>query len=375
MPRWLSFLTVNSWLALLFGYWHFLGRISFFEHFDGDYRCVPSANNAKELFQAMNIINDRAAMRRHRRQLPSLKALRTFEAVAHYQSFTKAADELAVSQGAVSHQIKLLESALGLQLLIRHPKGISVTVEGTRLKEVCGDAFDEIGNVALLIRRDVRAQVLKVRAGPFFAMEVIAPRVASFLKRNPGLQLHLSNMDADSASQGVEDVQIKYCVHPPAGTYSLELLKEKLVPICAPALLEDVETRVEIIRRPEIARLHYRDLGEWQSWLIRYGFGDCRANSNLFFDDQHTLLAAVRSGQGIGLADRALSEDDVERGRICVVSEEFIEPEASYKFICAQERLRTHSTLEHFRNWLVNEIAQVQEKLAPRWREGPEFLS
>ncbi len=319
----------------------------------------------------MNQINDRRVIRRHRRQLPSLKALRTFEAVAHHQSFTKAADELAVSQGAVSHQIKLLESALGLQLLIRHAKGVSVTVEGARLKEVCGHAFDEIGDVASLIRRDVKAQVLKVRAGPFFAMEVIAPRVASFLKRNPGLQLHLNNLDADS--QSVEDVQIKYCVHPPEGTYSLEILKERLVPICSPALLEGIETPVEIIRRPEIARLHYRDLGEWQSWLTRYGFGNGRANSNLFFDDQHTLLAAVRSGQGIGLADRALSEEDVERGRICVVSEDFIQPEASYKFICARNRLTAHSTLEEFRDWLVNEIAEVQEKLASRWREGPGF--
>lgn len=71
----------------------------------------------------MNITNDRTVVRRHRRQLPSLKALRTFEAVAHHQSFTKAADELAVSQGAVSHQIKLLESAVGLPLLIRHARG------------------------------------------------------------------------------------------------------------------------------------------------------------------------------------------------------------------------------------------------------------
>ncbi len=303
-------------------------------------------------------------VRRYRRQLPSLKALRTFEAVAHHHSFTKAADELAVSQGAVSHQIKLLESTIGLQLLVRHAKGVSLTVQGARLKEVCGQAFDEIGDVVILIRQNVKAQVLVVRAGPFFAMEVIAPRVASFLKLNPGLQLHLNSMDSDAASQGDEDVQIKYCTSPPAGTYCLEVLKEKLVPICSPVLLVGVEPPTQIFERPEIARLHYREPADWQTWLTQYGFDTARANFNLFFEDQHTLLAAVRSGQGIGLADRSLIQNDVQRGAICVVSEDSIQPEGSYKFICAREQLVANSNLERFRDWLASEIAEVQQKMS-----------
>lgn len=301
-------------------------------------------------------------MRHLRRHLPNLKALRTFEAVAHHRSFTKAAAELAVSQGAVSHQIKLLESALGLPLLVRSAKGVGVTVEGALLKEVCGRAFDDIGEVASFIRRNRETQILKVRAGPFFAMKVVVPRISGFLTQNPGLQFHLNNSDADPGAPAGEDAQISYCVHPPAGSYWIEVLRERLVPVCSPALSASAARPADIIGRPGIARLHYRDVGDWRDWLGRHGLAEREAKANLFFDDQHTLLAAVRGGQGVGLADRALIQDEVERGRICVVSESYSQPAASYKFICARERLMPRSPLERFRDWLVGEIAELQKK-------------
>ncbi|WP_235889773.1 LysR family transcriptional regulator [Brucella haematophila] len=217
-----------------------------------------------------------------RRRLPSLKALRAFEAVSHCQSFTAAAEELAVSQGAVSHQIKLLEQALGCQLLIRGPRGVTVTAEGALLTEVCSRAFDEIGAVTTLIGQDNRAQILRVRAGPFFSMEVIASRIAGFLKQNPGIQLHLNNLDIDSIAQDREDAQIKYCLHAPPGAYSIDLLTEKLVPVCSPALLEGVANPEGLLTNPDIPRLHYRDMSDWKRWIGQHGLGDIAANSNLY---------------------------------------------------------------------------------------------
>lgn len=294
-----------------------------------------------------------------RRRLPSLKALRAFEAVSHCQSFTAAAEELAVSQGAVSHQIKLLEQALGCQLLIRGPRGVTVTAEGALLTEVCSRAFDEIGAVTTLIGQDNRAQILRVRAGPFFSMEVIASRIAGFLKQNPGIQLHLNNLDIDSIAQDREDAQIKYCLHAPAGSYSIDLLTEKLVPVCSPSLLDGLANTEDLLSNPDIPRLHYRDMSDWKRWIAYHGIGDIAANSNLFFDDQHTLLAAARSGQGIGFSHRSLLESDVQRGGLGVVSEKYFQPKESYKFICSHESIVSNTALQLFRDWLIAEVSTI----------------
>lgn len=259
----------------------------------------------------------------------------------------------------MSHQIKLLEQALGCQLLIRGSRGVSVTAEGALLLEVCARAFDEIGAVTTLIGQDNKTQILRVRAGPFFAMEVIASRIAGFLKQNPGIQLHLNNLDIDSIAQDREDAQIKYCLHPPAGMYNIELLKEKLVPVCSPSLLANVTNPEDLLVNPDIPRLHYRDVNDWKRWISHHGFDDLTANSNLFFDDQHTLLAAARSGQGIGFSHRPLVENDVQRGSLRIVSERYFEPKESYKFICSHENIASNPALQLFRDWLVKEVSTI----------------
>jgi LysR family glycine cleavage system transcriptional activator len=288
-----------------------------------------------------------------------LKALRAFEAVSHCGSFTAAAEELAVSQGAVSHQIRLLEQALNCQLLVRGSRGVSLTAEGALLRDVCARAFDEIGAVTTLIGQDNRSRILRVRAGPFFAMEVIASRIAGFLKQNPGIQLHLNNLDTDSLAQDREDAQIKYCLTPPAGAYCMELLRERLVPVCSPTLVQGLSDREALLMDPEVPRLHYRDVSDWKRWLAHHRFDEIAANSNLFFDDQHTLLAAARAGQGIGFSHRPLVEKDVERGSLCVVSERFFEPKESYKFICNPDNIGSNPALKLFHDWLVRETATI----------------
>lgn len=298
-------------------------------------------------------------IRTGRRRLPSLKALRAFEAVSHCKSFTAAAEELAVSQGAVSHQIKLLEQYLGCQLLLRGPRGISLTAEGALLMEVCARAFDEIGAVTTLIGHDNKTKILRVRAGPFFSMEVIASRIAGFLKQNPGIQLHLNNLDIDSLAQDREDAQIKYCLHPPAGTYSIELLRERLVPVCNPSLVGELANPEELLFNPEVPRLHYRDVSDWKRWLSHHNLDEIAANSNLFFDDQHTLLAAVRAGQGIGFSHRPLVENDVQRGSLSIVSERYFEPKESYKFICSHENIASNPALQLFHDWLIKEVSTI----------------
>jgi DNA-binding transcriptional LysR family regulator len=298
--------------------------------------------------------------RHHRRHLENLRALRAFEAVGHHRSFTAAAGELAVSQGAVSHQIKQLEERLGRRLLERNSRGVSLTSEGSLLLDVCTRAFEDVANVLSLIGKEAEAKVLRIRTGPFFAMEVLVPRMAGFLEQNPGIQLHLSNLEERSGAVEREDAQIKYCIHPPAGDYAVEVLRERLVPVCSPVLLASVEQAGDLLFSRSIARLHYRNANDWKNWLTHNNLQETQTNANLFFDDQHTLLAAARSGHGIGFSHRAFVEADIVRGTLCVLSEETFQPEESYKFLCSKENIESNPALTRFRDWLLREIETVR---------------
>jgi LysR family glycine cleavage system transcriptional activator len=305
--------------------------------------------------------NDPEHRRSDRKRIPSLKAIRAFEAVAHYLSFTKAADELSVSQGAVSHQIKLLEEKLGVRVFVRGKTGVSLTPQGILLKETCKRALDEISETLSLIRRIRDTKTLNVSAGPFFALKVIAPRISDFMNENPGLQLHLNNVRSNASSPGPNDVFIEYCEDAPDGTHSFELLRETLVPVCSEDLIKSVENPMDLLRRPDITRLNYRDLKDWESWLGQEDIETGGDHPNLVFDDQHTIIEVVRSGQGIALADRSLIDQDVEAGRIFVISESYIRPLLSYKFVCAKDIIAT-SYVDVFKKWLVNEILEIQAR-------------
>lgn len=308
----------------------------------------------------MKKTNDIIQPRDLRRRLTHLRGLRAFEAAAHFQSFTLAAEELAVSQGAVSHQIKQLEDRLGTRLFRRTRNGVLLEPAGEVLKEVCSRSFDELSETLALVTQRHEAQILRVRSGPFFAMKVIAPRISEFMSANPGLQLHLSNLEPDVASLGAEDVLIRYCVHPPANAKSVEILKEKLVPICNPALIEEGRMAVDILSDNGIARLHYRDMSDWEEWQKKFGSEGKAPVQNLIFDDQHTILEAVRSGQGIGMAECSLVKGDVSRGRITILSEQYIRPETSYKLIYKSEHAASNPAIEHFRAWLEREVFELQ---------------
>ncbi len=295
------------------------------------------------------------------RRLPSLKALRAFEATARHLSFTNAAKELSVSQGAISHQVRILEEELGTALFVRTKWGITLTAEGTLLKDVSCRWLDEIAEITQHIRPERQTKTLRVQAGPFFSMKVIAPRVASFMSENPGVQLHLNNIDISKATSLQRDVLIDYCLEPPANQYAIELMRERLIPIASPTLLEAGQDPTTLVKRDDISRLNYRDLSDWQNWLEKAGISDKGNHPNLIFDDQHTIVEAVKSGQGIAMADRSLVQDDIKRGRIIVISSLHVESNTSYKFICSDEQLKTNPVIALFRDWLMKEVAAFSQ--------------
>lgn len=288
------------------------------------------------------------------RDLPGLKSLRAFEAAARGGSLTAAADELCVGQGAISHQIRLLEDYLGLRVFIRRQHGVELTQEGTLLFTSCQRAFDDLAGTIRHISPRNAQKILRVKVGPFFSMKIIAPRISEFLAQHPGLQLHLSHLDTNVPASGQPDIVIDYRLGAVTGKFSRQLLRERLVPVCGASIRNQYDSVAELLCSN---RLHYRSVSEWQSWIATSGLMLGHSQQDLIFDDQHIILEAVKEGQGVALIDQALVEQELRTGQMVLVSEHSFEPQETYQFVCQEDLFRSKPVTKDFLDWLLREVA------------------
>ncbi len=172
------------------------------------------------------------------RRLPSLNGLRAFEAAARHESFTKAADELCVTQGAVSHQVKALEAELGVKFFNREPKRLIITEAGRRYLEVVRDALDRVTAGTDSLQQRQNAGVLTVSTSPNFASKWLVHRLGRFAEAHPGINLRVSaNMHhVDFAREDI-DIAVRHGDGTEHGLHVTRLYTEELLPVCSPALL------------------------------------------------------------------------------------------------------------------------------------------
>lgn len=294
------------------------------------------------------------------RRLPNLKTLRVFEAVARCKSFTAAAEELYIGQSAVSHQIKQLEEYLRLPVFVRKRYGVELTNEGKLLFATCSRLFDDLAETVDHILPHALHTTLRVKVGPFFSMKLIAPRISVFIEQNPGLKVHLSHVDSTLATQNIPDIIINYG-NPNAGDcFSVELMHERLVPVCSPSFFNKGASALELLSSN---RLHYRDLTEWQQWIKSSSLQLKRNQLDIIFDDQHVVLEAVKVGQGVGLIDRVLVEEDIRSGQLRQIHEHYYSPPERYYFSCTHNALETKPVIKKILHWLQSEIKLKQNRL------------
>lgn len=253
-----------------------------------------------------------------RRSLP-LSSLRAFEAAARLGSFKAAAEELAVTPTAVSHQIRALEAQTGLALFDRQVRKVSLTDAGTQLYPVLRDGFDafEATLARLTQQRRTRAQV-SISATNAFTVKWLVPRMADFQRRHPDIDLQLQASDdlIDLRSTAV-DIAIRYGRGPYPGLAIEPLFTDRFAPVANPRLgvvsPEDL-ARVPLIRfdwkrpRPENPT--------WERWfMVAQRRLSSQASQLRFSDEGHAIQAAV-AGHGIALVSLALIADDLEAGHL-----------------------------------------------------------
>jgi len=300
-----------------------------------------------------------------RRRLPSLTALRNFEAVARHLSFTRAADELCVTQAAVSHQVRALEDELGKKLLVRLPQRIELTESGRDLYEVARVCFNQIAVAANRIRDDGRLNRLRINVTPLFSSRWLVPRLSSFIFSHPEIELTLHHtFEAPDPNDQEVDATIAYGYGDWAGFIADYLISADLVPLCSPVVLGDRKLPMAIEELSGFTLLHEFSHQWWEDWISKTSARSVSVRRGLVFDDPNVLINAAVQGNGVFLGAPLHVQDLIAEGKL-VAPFGFSPSIAIDYYLLRRPELAQSKSIGVFRNWLLREASSftVQHEL------------
>ena len=242
-----------------------------------------------------------------------LNALRAFEAAARHLNVTRAALELHVTQAAVSHQIKVLETQLGVALFRRLPRGLALTDEGAALVPMLNDAFDRMGATLERFAIGRPREIINVGVVGTFATGWLLPRLSEFTARHPNIDLRImtNNNRVDLAGDGL-DLAIRFGDGAWHGTDATAVLDAPMSPLCAPGIARRLDTPADLTR--EVLLRSYRP-DEWKLWFDAAGTVAPPIRGPIF-DASTTMAAAAAGGAGVALLPVRLFEQDLASGRL-----------------------------------------------------------
>jgi LysR family transcriptional regulator, glycine cleavage system transcriptional activator len=297
--------------------------------------------------------------------LPSLHSLLVFEAAARHASFTRAARELAVTQAAVSHQIKQLEVELGTALFRRWPRRIELTPAGRAWAAELHGIFSRLQAVNQKLRRSVRSErpVVAVSIIPSFGSRWLVPRLGRFLDRHADVDVRISASEqlVDFALDAI-DVGIRYGRGHYPGLFAERLADDFFVVVCSPALLAKKKLRSP--RDLEKETLLHDDYPDgWSRWLeINHGGSELARTRRTELTDSSMIVEAALRGQGVALARWSLAVDELAAGRLVrpFPRAARLPTGLAYYFVTPRENLRRRE-ISDFRDWIRKE-ARVLRK-------------
>lgn len=300
-------------------------------------------------------------------RLPPLNALRAFEAAARLESFARAADELAVTPGAISQQIRTLEEHVGAPLFIREGRGLSLTEAGRAAANVASDAFETLERAVSLMRQPLQRRALTVSVAPSFAGKWLAPRLHRFQEDHPGVEVWIAaTSERVDLFAGAADLGIRYG---PGGDMTLNeemLLPEEVLPVCSPDLLRDGPRLATPRDLDGQTLLHDAspesevDGADWPSWLKARNIRGVDTAGGVRFNQSALVIDAAVAGRGVALAKRALAQNDLASGRLVALFADGTAPvRSAYHIVTARNRPLS-ADAEAFIAWLRAE-ARVHE--------------
>lgn len=291
------------------------------------------------------------------RKLPSLNALRAFEAAARHGSFSAAGDELHVTHAAISRQVRELEAWLKVPLFRRLHRGVALTEAGDRYRRTLTIAFDRMAEVTAEITRDQMAGRLTVSVEPAFAARWLVPRLGGFRRACPEIDLELdpSHRLADFRADTI-DLAVRYGKGPWPGVETILLAEVISFPVCSPSLIEQVGglKRPEDLRR--VTLLHEETREWWHEWFEEAGVSGMATSRGPMLVDTSLTLEAAAAGQGVALGDNILAADDIAKGRLIKLFD-IESPSDTYHLVAPAAHFDLPA-VQAFRDWILGEMAQ-----------------
>jgi DNA-binding transcriptional LysR family regulator len=289
-----------------------------------------------------------------RRLLPSLTALEFFDAAARHLSFTKAAAELSVTQGAISRQIRMLEDRVGQQLFVRSKRTLALTSIGIEYASAVRSLLEHAKSTTMQIFGPSETpRTLTIASLPTFGSRWLAPRLKDFVARHPDIQLTICTyIEPFMFSSSNADVAIHFGTDTWPGAICSRLMGERSVPVGAPSLLAGV-SQSERLRR--LLLIHHTSRPTaWLQLFAQLGLPATLALQGPRFDHFYMMIQAAISGLGLALLPLVLVEDELRSGVLAQVAPVSLESDKAYWLACPEEKAE-QPAVRCFRDWLVEQ--------------------
>ena len=298
------------------------------------------------------------------KRLPPLNALRVFDSAARHLSFTKAAEELFVTQAAVSHQIKTLEEFLGLKLFRRRNRSLLLTEEGQSYYLDIKEIFSSINEATRKLLARSAKGALTVSLSPSFAIQWLVPRLSGFNQAYPGIDVRIQAVDREEDKLADDvDVAIFYGRGNWTGLRTDRLYAEYLIPVCAPSLLtgeKPLKTPSDLIYH---TLLHDTSRRDWQAYVRQLEIQNkINVQQGPIFSHSSMVIQAAVHGQGVALVNNVMARSEIESGRLVRPFQDVLVSKNAFYLVC-QDSQAELGKIAAFRQWILSQAANEQEKL------------
>lgn len=298
-------------------------------------------------------------------RLPPLNAVRAFESVARHLSITLAADELNVTPGAVSRQIRSLEEFLGLDLFVRGHRQIALTEQGAQYSRAVARVIDDLRGATKKLMRPVNRRQIKVRAYTTFAMQWLIPRLAGFHTAHPKIEVLLTaSLEPVDFHKDDLDAAIRLGAGEWPNCTCYTLSDNQLSPVCSPSLLqhgpglntpEDIAsyTMLHSIARPD----------DWRYWLeANDASRDVDASAGMSYQSSSMVYAAAAGGQGIAMAQLFLVEKELKEGTLIRPFEQTVNMGVYTYYLLIPKHREESEDMKVFRDWILEQARLTREQ-------------
>lgn len=297
-----------------------------------------------------------------------LSGLETFVIAARHLSFTKAAQEMHLTQGAVSQQIRQLEDRLGLTLFVRYHRRLELSVAGARLAVQVNHSLGDIQTLISELKEEESSNILTVSVMPSFATKWLIPRLGSLQEKYPDLQLRIQANEGEvNFHRDRIDVAIVHSHIHGRSSNTVPLMKDKVFPVCSAAfaqergLMQANQLATMPLLNDDSEWRFSSPYAEWEKWLQLVNAKGVKPSRGISFNRGDLAVQAAVAGQGVALGRTPLVMDDIQQGRLVQPFPEELDEGHRYLFACPEAQ-RHREPVQQLLTWLVAECYAYSPK-------------